>query len=449
MSGEVEARIGAFLARPALARLLAALDGQGEETRVVGGAVRNLLLGTAPSDVDLATTALPQETMRRGRQAGFKAIPTGIEHGTVTLVGEGESFEVTTLRQDVETDGRRARVVFGRDFVADALRRDFTINALGLDAAGRVHDVCGGLGDLQARRVRFIGEPAERIREDYLRILRFFRFHAQYGDGEPDAVGLAACIAGRAGLGALSRERMRAETMKLLVAPGAAATVRAMAGAGLLTAVIGGVPHLSRFAAVAGDEGAGILPAFRLAALAVAKREDAERLREGLRLSNEEFDRITRIAQALEALGGRPDLPGIAALRHLADATGADAVAAALVLLNASAGRDAGEAVQRSIAELAGTPPFLPGGKDVMALGVAPGPRVGQVLAAARAAWIEAGCPAADVEQNRFVERAVDRLQSPARSDERFQGQRTVGGIEERIESTLPPVLRPKIVPRS
>ncbi len=199
MTRDMQARIAAFLGRPALARVLDALNGGGEETRVVGGAVRNLLLGTPASDVDLATTALPEDTMRRGRAAGFKAVPTGIEHGTVTLVEEGESFEVTTLRQDVETDGRRAKVVFGRDFAADALRRDFTINALGLDRSGQVHDFCGGLADLAARRIRFIGEPAARIAEDYLRILRFFRFQAQYGVGEPDAAGLAACIAGAAG----------------------------------------------------------------------------------------------------------------------------------------------------------------------------------------------------------------------------------------------------------
>ena len=191
--------IAVFLAQPALSRLLSALDGGGEETRVVGGAVRNLLLGEPASDIDLATTALPQETMRRGKAAGFKAVPTGIEHGTVTLVADGTSFEVTTLRRDVETDGRRAKVVFGRDFVADALRRDFTINALGLGRDGTVHDYCGGLDDLAQRRVRFIGDATARIREDYLRILRFFRFHARYGVGAPDAEGLSACIAGRKG----------------------------------------------------------------------------------------------------------------------------------------------------------------------------------------------------------------------------------------------------------
>ena len=191
-----QARIAAFLARPVLASVLDALNGAGEEARIVGGAVRDLLLDEPVGDVDLATTALPPETIARGEAAGFKAVPTGIEHGTVTLVRDGASFEVTTLREDVETDGRRAKVVFGRDFVADALRRDFTVNALSLDREGAIHDYCGGLDDLAARRIRFIGDAGTRIREDYLRILRFFRFHARFGSGGPDSEGLSAAPPG-------------------------------------------------------------------------------------------------------------------------------------------------------------------------------------------------------------------------------------------------------------
>lgn len=407
MTRERAGEIACFLARPMLARLLRALDGDGEETRVVGGAVRNLLLGEPASDIDLATTALPEETIRRGRAAGFKTVPTGIEHGTVTLVADGTSFEVTTLRSDVETDGRRAKVVFGRDFAADALRRDFTINALGLGRDGTVHDYCGGLGDLAQRRVRFIGDAATRIREDYLRILRFFRFHARYGVGEPDPEGLSACIAGREGLAGLSRERVRAELLKLLVAPGGVATIRAMAGAGLVMPVIGGVPHLSRLAAIADDGGEGVHPAFRLAALAVSVGEDALRLRERLRLSNVEFDRIERIGKALEALGGRAGLPSIAALRSVAHGVGDSAAAAALVLLNASAGSEARSRVQHLIAELGRTPPFLPTGKDVIGVGITPGPRVGRVLEVARRDWVEGGCPASMDEQMALVRAAL------------------------------------------
>lgn len=409
MSRERAEAVARFLAEPVLARLLEALNGEGEETRIVGGAVRNLLLGEAANDVDLATTALPAETIRRGRKAGFKAVPTGIEHGTVTLVSGRASFEVTTLRRDVETDGRRAKVVFGRDFAADALRRDFTINALGLDRSGALHDYSDGLADLAQRRVRFIGQAEARIREDYLRILRFFRFHARYGVGAPDGEGLRACIAGRAGLAGLSRERVRAELMKLLAAPGAAATLDAMAGAGLLMPVIGAVPHLSRFAAVAGAGGDGVYPAFRLAALAVSAREDAPRLRERLRLSNEEFDRIDRIAQALEGLGGRAEPPSLVLLRIVADRTGSDAAAAALVLLTGSTDVETGRQVQALIGQLGATPAFLPRGQDVLARGVPKGERVGQVLAEARRLWIEAGCPA-DREAQLALLDAASRL---------------------------------------
>ncbi len=183
MSQGQQARIAAFLAQPAIAHLLAALNRNGIETRIIGGAVRNLLLDEPVGDVDLATTALPAQTIRLGQEAGYKPVETGIAHGTVTLVREGIGFEVTTLRQDVETFGRHAKVAFGADFEADARRRDFTINALALSHEGEVIDYCGGLADLAARRLRFIGDAEARIREDYLRILRFFRFQAQLWRG--------------------------------------------------------------------------------------------------------------------------------------------------------------------------------------------------------------------------------------------------------------------------
>jgi poly(A) polymerase len=401
-----EGRIAALLARPSLSRLLEALNGEGEETRIVGGAVRDALLGEPIGDVDLATTALPEETMRRGRLAGFKAVPTGIEHGTVTLVADGVACEVTTLREDVETDGRRATVRFGRDFTADARRRDFTVNALSLDRAGVVHDPCGGLPDLAARRIRFIGDAATRIREDYLRILRFFRFHARYGAGPPDADGVRACIEGRGGLTGLSRERVRSELMKLLVAAGAAPVLRTMAEAGLLMPMMGRVPHLARFEAVTECGGEGVFPAFRLAALAVGVREDALRLREELRLSNDEFDRIERIALALEGLSGRGSPATLAQLRHLAHRVGQYAVAAGLVLL-AGRGAESVERTQAMIAALGRTPPFQPTGRDVIARGIPAGPAIGRVLEAARHAWVEAGAPDDAQAQLRLLEDVI------------------------------------------
>src|SRR6202045_4941698 len=232
------------------ARVLELLNGDGEEARVVGGAVRNALLKIPIGDVDIATTALPAEVIRRAKAAGIKSVPTGIEHGTVTLVVDAQPFEITTLREDTETFGRKAKVAFGRDWVRDAERRDFTINGLSVDAAGYVHDHVGGLDDIAARRVRFIGDPNSRIAEDYLRVLRFFRIHASYGAGEPDRAGYLACVAARAGLATLSAERVRMEMMKLMIADGAAGATIAMADGGLLQTILGGVAYTGPFAAM-------------------------------------------------------------------------------------------------------------------------------------------------------------------------------------------------------
>src|SRR5258708_31328658 len=222
-----------FKSGPAV-RVLEMLNGNGEEARVVGGAVRNALLKIRTGDIDIATTALPAEVIRRAKAAGIKSVPTGIAHGTVTLVVDAQPFEVTTLRQDVETFGRKAKVAFGTDWARDAERRDFTINGLSVGTDGVVHDYVGGLSDIAARRVRFIGDPKLRIAEDYLRILRFFRIHAAFGAGEPDREGYLACIRARAGLASLSAERMRMEMLKLMVAEGADVAVTAMAPAGFL-----------------------------------------------------------------------------------------------------------------------------------------------------------------------------------------------------------------------
>src|SRR5246127_844254 len=239
-----------WLKSGATSRVLKLLNAGGEEARVVGGAVRNALLNIAIGDVDIATTALPDEVIRRAKVAGIKSVPTGIDHGTITLVIDGQPYEVTTLREDTETFGRKAKVAFGRDWARDAERRDFTINGLSVDAAGVVYDYVGGIADAAARRVRFIGDPDQRIAEDYLRILRFFRIHAAFGVGEPDRDGYLACIRGRAGLAHLSAERVRMEMLKLLVAGGASAAALAMADAGLLQALIGGVAYAGPLSAM-------------------------------------------------------------------------------------------------------------------------------------------------------------------------------------------------------
>src|SRR3954449_10394590 len=262
------------------ARVLGLLNGEAEEARVVGGAVRNALLNIPIGDIDIATTAVPDEVIRRAKAAGIKSVPTGIEHGTVTLVVESQPFEVTTLREDIETFGRKAKVAFGRDWVRDAQRRDFTINGLSVSSDGTVHDHVGGLDDIAARRVRFIGDPDQRIAEDYLRILRFFRMHAAFGAGEPDRDGYLACIRGRAGLAHLSAERVRMEMLKLLVAQGASAAMLAMAEGGLLQSLIGGVAYTGPLSSMIEIEHALGLTASatrRLAALTVAVTEDAKR----------------------------------------------------------------------------------------------------------------------------------------------------------------------------
>jgi poly(A) polymerase len=283
------------------ARVLELLGGNGEEARVVGGAVRNQLLKIPIDDIDIATTAVPTEVIRRAKAAGIKSVPTGIDHGTVTLVVDGQPFEVTTLREDTETFGRKAKVAFGRDWARDAQRRDFTINGLSSDATGVVYDYVGGLDDIVARRVRFIGDPNLRISEDYLRILRFFRIHAAHGAGEPDRAGYLACIGGRGGLATLSAERMRMEMLKLMVAAGAAGAITAMADGGLLLPIFGGVAYTGPFAAMVSVErqlGLAPNPIRRLGALAVAVTEDARRLGTRLRLTNAE-------TRTLDSMGHR------------------------------------------------------------------------------------------------------------------------------------------------
>lgn len=233
---------GDWLDHPGTQALMQALEGAGHKALFVGGCVRNALLGEPVADVDISTDATPETVSNLAETAGFKPVPTGIDHGTVTVVAEGKPHEVTTFRRDVETDGRRAVVAFSNDIKEDAERRDFTMNALYADRHGTVIDPLNGLPDLLARRVRFVGDPETRIREDYLRILRFFRFHAAYGDPDMglDPEGLAACAVLQEGLDGISKERITAELRKLLAARDPAPAVAAMALSGILTRILPG-----------------------------------------------------------------------------------------------------------------------------------------------------------------------------------------------------------------
>ena len=394
------------------ARVLKVLDGNGEEARVVGGAVRNALLKIPIGDIDIATTALPTEVVRRARAAGIKSVPTGIEHGTVTLVVEGQPFEVTTLREDTETFGRKAKVAFGRDWVVDAERRDFTINGLSVDADGVVHDHVGGLADIASQRVRFIGDPGKRIAEDYLRILRFFRIHAAFGAGEPDRAGYLACIAARAGLETLSAERVRMETMKLMVAQGAAPAVAAMADGGLLLPILGGVAYTGPFAAmIAAERLLGMQPnaVRRLGALAVAVTEDARRVAIRMRLSNAETRALDSMGHRWWRLAGMDEATARRRLYRL----GEDRYRDRLMLAWARAGGDDTSTPWRELATLPErwrAPKFPLRAADFIARGIAEGPDLGQVLALAEDAWLAAEFPLDEAALKTIADRAAARF---------------------------------------
>ncbi len=276
------------------------LTDAGNQAWFVGGCVRNALIGAPVSDLDLSTDARPDDVVALAEAIGMKAIPTGIEHGTVTVVAEGVPFEITTFRKDVDTDGRRATVVFADDMAADARRRDFTMNALYADQTGGVADPLGGLPDLQARRVRFIEDPDQRIKEDYLRILRFFRFHAWYGDANAgiDADGLAACAENVEGIATLSKERIGQEMRKLLLAPDPAPALASFASTGGLAQVLPGADHGVLAVLVHVEDSCGLEPDFvrRLASLG------GEDVASALRLSRADARALDTLRQASDPI---------------------------------------------------------------------------------------------------------------------------------------------------
>jgi poly(A) polymerase len=401
-----------WLTSGATARVLQLLNADGEEARVVGGAVRNALLKLPPGDIDIATTALPEEVMRRARSAGIKAVPTGIDHGTVTLVVDGHPYEITTLREDTETFGRKARVAFGRDWVRDAERRDFTMNGLSVDAAGVVHDHVGGLEDVAARRVRFIGDPDQRIAEDYLRILRFFRIHAAFGVGEPDRESYLACIRGRAGLASLSAERVRMEMLKLLVAGGASAAAVAMIDSGVLQLLIGGVAYagpLSAMIALERELGLKVDAIRRLAALTVAVTEDAKRVTARLRLSNAEAKALDSMGHRWWRLVSKDEANARRLLYRLGDERYRDRV----LLAWARTGAEVTSVRWRELAGLPqrwSAPKFPLKAADFIARGMAEGPALGHVLTLAEDAWLAADFPLDEAALASIADQAAARF---------------------------------------
>ncbi|MBK5566424.1 CCA tRNA nucleotidyltransferase [Ensifer sp. SSB1] len=390
-----------WFSAPSLRRVFEVLNVEGGEVRVVGGAVRNSLMGIPAGDIDMATTWRPEEVSERAKAAGIKVVPTGIDHGTVTLVIDGTPYEVTTLRRDVSTDGRRAEVAFGTDWKADAERRDFTINALYANERGEVFDDVGGLADIETRTLRFIGDASERVAEDYLRILRFFRFFAHYGQGRPDADGLRACARARSKLVTLSAERVWAETKKLLSAADPGRALLWMRQAGVLTEILRetekwGIDAIPELVAAERAFGWAPDPLLRLAAIVPPDEQRLEAMAERLRLSKAEaayFDRWAKapaippatVDTAFDRLLYRHGVEGIVVRLRLALATARRKSEGDPALLSETA------ALRRLLAraEAWKRPSFPLNGGDVLKAGVPAGPRVGEILGELENLWIE------------------------------------------------------------
>ena len=365
-------------------KVVAALTGAGQPARFVGGCVRDTLMGRPISDIDIATPLHPDAVIAAVTAAGLKAIPTGLDHGTVTVVADGRPFEVTTLRRDVETDGRHAVVAFTEDWRQDAARRDFTINALSADQDGRVHDYFGGVEDARAGRVRFVGNPTRRLEEDALRLLRFFRFYAQLGTPPPDPDALAACAAMAGRIDGLSGERVRVEILKLLAAPDPVPAWRLMIDTGVAENTIGEPGDIERLAGLVSVE-ATADPVRRLAALLTGDAASSLRLADRLKTSRAERDRLEALADRGEGVDPAMDPPSLHRMvyRHGAMIT-RDRVLLAWARDRAD---DRLEALVRQVEEW--TPPRFPiKGRDALALGLTPGPAVGDVLEAIEEEWI-------------------------------------------------------------
>ena len=376
-----------WLMAPATQTVLRVIEDGGYGARVVGGAVRNTVLRRPVHDIDIATEASPAEVTRLAGSAGLRVVETGISHGTVTVIADQQPFEVTTLREDVATDGRRAEVRFTGDWTGDAQRRDFTMNALYCDADGRLFDPLGGYDDLNSGIVRFIGDAGERIREDYLRILRFFRFYAEYGTKEIDRAGLDACVRERAGIRKLSGERLRQELIKLLRAPQALISLQVMFEYGLLGEFLASAPRLNQAARLCGiDDGQN--PILRLAVVSVSVEEDVERIANRLRLANAEIETLGCVAPALRMHSAPDD----AAARKWLYSCGEKQFRCQVLVAWSRSFAQLGSADWSrvySLPERWTAPTFPMTGKLALELGARPGPQLGQALRDVEAMWIE------------------------------------------------------------
>ena len=375
--------------------LLSRLTADGDAARFVGGCVRDTVAGREVGDIDVATEVPPDRVMALLDGRGIRTIPTGLTHGTVTAVIDGTVYEITTLRRDIETDGRRAVVAFTDDWLGDAARRDFTINALYLDGDGTLYDPTGGLGDLEAGRVRFIGSPRERLGEDALRLLRFFRFHAWYGAGAPDAAAMAACQAFAPRLSSLSGERVWAEFGRILAAPDPGNALRLMEKADSLGRVAAGAVALDRLdRAVEIEAELGLEPSAirRLAAVLVPEPGDVGGLVRRLRLSRAEAARLEKAVETSAKLIAAPDVASTGCrLYRWGEQAFGDALTVAWADRRSEGGDEAVfERHARGLATWA-RPVFPVGGKDAIAFGAEPGPSIGRALEEVEAWWIGEG----------------------------------------------------------
>lgn len=366
-----------WLRTPSLQRVLHLIAEAGGEARVAGGAVRNALLKVPITEIDVATTLSPERVTEVCAASGLHVHPTGIDHGTVTVVSDDHTYEVTTLRHDVETDGRRAKVKFTDDWQADAMRRDFTMNAMYCDARGKIYDFTDGYRDALRRRIIFVGSPSQRIEEDYLRVLRFFRFHARFGKGAPDKSGLDACIRHRKGLDGLSAERVRQEMFKLMAAPGAVPTLKLMARSGILSHLL---PYTENWRTI------GRLPPDPLLRLAVLSAEPLT-MRERWRLSNAEGKRIEAITSLMAPSPALRPSEQRAVLYHIGPEAWRD-------LVRIGWARSKAALDDRSWKRLLRLPdrwpiPVMPvSGRDLIAAGVTAGPDLGLQLRQLEDWWV-------------------------------------------------------------
>jgi len=393
-----------WLHAPALQAVFSALCAHGHLTRAIGGAVRDGLrradVHVHAADIDLATTARPEETIAAAKAAGLRAVPTGIEHGTITVISDHVAYEVTTLRTDVMTDGRHARVAFSNDWLADAQRRDFTVNAIYCNRDGTVFDPVGGLADLAANRLRFIGVADDRIKEDYLRILRLFRFIARLPDVDVLNDELTACARQRKGLRQLSAERIQNELFKIIAAQNSVHALTLMQGYGILSEALPTVPFPGRFASVSQMLGRTLGqtydsmaqdPALRLFALAVAGGNDAHRLADGLKLSNAHRRNLIQLGKDY-VRWPKPQATR-RALRAALYEQAADRFArhqCYVCALHPDAIADGPNLRERLALARDWTPPVMPlSGRDLIALGISPGPAVGRELRRLETFWVE------------------------------------------------------------